>query len=299
MQIEQLNSFLVTYRIGNISEASKQLYISQQGLSRQIRSLEQNLGVELFERSRSGVSPTEIADQLYQHFEQSYAHYSEGMKLIDNIRNEKENSLKIAFCNGISRGLNSGFLVEYQETFPSGRLEIQELPKQLCIEQLKQHEIDMAFLINPFDPRMFTSWKIGEGYMYIAMHKTHPLAKETAPISLSCLNGQKIITGTRESSLTELFDYYCQFAHIKPNIISASSYSLEQVNNMKRNTGIATLTPGMVKQVNNPSVVIHLLQVPEPCRLYCCVAKDKSLSPELHSLYEYIKEYFSPVPVLL
>ena len=56
MEIRKLECFLKVCETGSISGASEQLYISQQGISRIISSLEKELGTVLFIRSRQGVS---------------------------------------------------------------------------------------------------------------------------------------------------------------------------------------------------------------------------------------------------
>ena len=58
MEIRKLECFLKVCETGSISGASEQLYISQQGISRIISSLEKELGTVLFIRSRQGVSLT-------------------------------------------------------------------------------------------------------------------------------------------------------------------------------------------------------------------------------------------------
>ena len=68
MQIKIVHSFLELYKTGNISRTSSQLYMTQQGLSRQIKALEEELGVILFIRNSDGVTPTEICDKLYPYF---------------------------------------------------------------------------------------------------------------------------------------------------------------------------------------------------------------------------------------
>lgn len=59
MDIRQLEYFRKIAETGSISEAARQLHLSQPPLSCQLRGLEEELGVQLFQRSRQGVSLTE------------------------------------------------------------------------------------------------------------------------------------------------------------------------------------------------------------------------------------------------
>ena len=62
--LEHLRTFLAVYRAGSLTEAARLLGISQPTASTHVHSLEQNLGLRLFERAASGVKPTPKADGL-------------------------------------------------------------------------------------------------------------------------------------------------------------------------------------------------------------------------------------------
>lgn len=62
--LEHLRTFLTVYRVGSLTEAAKLLGVSQPTASAHVHSLEQNLGMRLFERTTSGVKPTAKADGL-------------------------------------------------------------------------------------------------------------------------------------------------------------------------------------------------------------------------------------------
>lgn len=62
--LEHLRTFLTVYRVGSLTEAARLLGISQPTASTHVHSLEQNLGLRLFERSPSGVTPTPRAEGL-------------------------------------------------------------------------------------------------------------------------------------------------------------------------------------------------------------------------------------------
>ena len=66
MELRQLSYFTAIVNEGNISQAAKKLNISQPPLSHQMKLLEEELDVRLFDRSRQGVSLTEAGKLLYQ-----------------------------------------------------------------------------------------------------------------------------------------------------------------------------------------------------------------------------------------
>ena len=66
MNTKDLKCFQTVYEEGSIHQAARKLYITPQGLSKNIRLLENELGAQLFERTKKGLKPTESADFLYQ-----------------------------------------------------------------------------------------------------------------------------------------------------------------------------------------------------------------------------------------
>jgi len=67
MDLRQLKYFVVVFEHGNMSRAAEEIPISQPALTRSVRMLEDELGVELFERHARGAAPTAAGERFYHH----------------------------------------------------------------------------------------------------------------------------------------------------------------------------------------------------------------------------------------
>lgn len=297
MHMRYIESLLTLYDEMNISKASQKLFISQQGLSRQIQTIEKELGTILFKRAKTGVVPTDLCIKLHPHFVQMYKSYSEAKSIIHHHRTNLKKPIIIAFAYGISRGLNTEVILNFQKENPDIRFKFKEWSKKKCISKLQNNEADIAFLVNPFDVNLFDTTFLSEGYMYVAIHKEHPLASQET-IDFSQLNGQTIVTGSEDNALRELFDHYCHLSEIQPNIMFSSSYSLDFINSTSDPSLMATVTPIMSEKITNKNIKVIRLITPEPGNLYCCTSKTRKKSKDLICVVNYIKDYFSKIPII-
>lgn len=297
MHIRYIESFLVLYEEGNISKACQKLFITQQGLSRQIQTVEKELGTILFERAKSGVVPTEVCMKIHPHFRTIYDQFIQSKQIVSHHQADTKKPITIAFAYGISQGLNTDVIMDFQRKNPDIHFKIKEWSKSVCMEKLKNNDIDMALLVNPFDMNLFDTTRLTEGYMYVALHRDHPLAnKET--IDFGQLDKETIITGSEENALRELFDHYCDQLDIQPNIMFSSSYSLDIINSSTDQSIMATVTPIMAQKITNPNIRVIRLLTPEPGFLYLCLSKTKKRTKDLNQIRSFIKEYFSHIPVI-
>ena len=297
MQMKFIASFLTLFEEQNFSKASTKLYISQQGLSRQIKALEDELDVHLFERTKQGVTPTEVGRTLYPIFLRMHGDYEKTLLLVNEDKKQNRKCISVAFAQGISNSGSAEFIFDYQKLHPEIKIEILESTQTACIQKLLNKEVDMAFLVNPLDMALFNTIKLSEGCMYAAMHKTHPYAQSDAPLDFLLLDSENIITGSPENALRGMFDHFCRLINIHPHIIVSSNYSINYVNAMSENTGIATVTCAMALRITNPDIRIRRLITPEPGCVYCCTPHNVKLEKEVFALRSYVERYFEQNPL--
>lgn len=101
MDIDYLREFIVLAEKKNYSDAASQLFIAQSTLSRHIFSLEDKLGVKLFERSPKSVELTRFGNSLLPYAMKIAEIESEGLKKIEDERETSEKRIVIGTVNGI------------------------------------------------------------------------------------------------------------------------------------------------------------------------------------------------------
>lgn len=297
MQLKVIESFIYLYQEQNISKASAKLYISQQGLSRQIQALESELDVVLFKRSNMGVEPTNVCKLLYSHIKNMYDEYLSTMYALNDYKKKISNSYSVAFAYGVTNSLSSDFMFDYQKRHPKVNLEIEEWSQATCIQKLIKKELDAAFLVTPLDNKMINCTTLLEGEMIIAIHKSHPLALNNEPIEFKRLDGENLITGVPENAVRNIMDYFCLKTGIHLRVIISSSNNLNFINSMTENIGIAPITQTMAAKITNPEIVLRRVIIPERAFLYFCTPQNADKSSALTDIQQYVENYFKTTPV--
>ncbi|MBS7401934.1 MAG: LysR family transcriptional regulator [Oscillospiraceae bacterium] len=291
MQIQAIESFLMVYEMQNMSKASAKLFITQQCLSRQIKSLESELGVVLFERGKSGMHPTELCHRIYPELKKALAGYNKARNICCEQKSGSAAGLTIALASGMSNYFSIGSISMLARRFSGKNLMIEECPGGECSKMLLEGKADMAFLLEPFDDTMLEHILIRQDYGCIVMRKNHPLAAEKGPIPLSELHGVKIVSAVKTNCATEHFERYCSQAGVYPQCVASVSNIVGFINTLTEDDIAVTILSYIIPQLTNPDIVIREVINPSLIgKCHCCFRKDSEDAELLRSLMLKIKE---------
>lgn len=190
MELRQIQYFIQLYQDRNITRASKNLYISQQGLSKSVSRLEEELGFSLFDRHTSGVVPTREADALFVHFNKIANSYQELQLAIDALRQNRV--LKIAAYHGFALSCSQDLLSSYRAFYPQAAIRYQEYENPALPEQLLCRQADLAFMRGPIPETLHSLHILCREPVHLIVDKRHPLAEKDS-IHLQDLRQQKLL----------------------------------------------------------------------------------------------------------
>lgn len=146
MDIRQLRYFVTLARTGNFGRAAAALHIAQPALSRQIRQLEEELGVQLFERHARGASPTEAADVLLSRAEFLLKFVEQTREDVTSTQREPQGPIGLGMSPGLALTLAEPLYSALHRRFPQLRLRIVEAFTGSLQDQLLRGAIDLAIL---------------------------------------------------------------------------------------------------------------------------------------------------------
>ena len=135
----------------HFATAAQKCFVTQPTLSMQIQKLEEQLDVQIFDRAKHPVEPTEIGKKI---IEQARIVLSEAKKITELISDEKgtiEGDLRIGIIPTLSPYLLPLFVNTFVESHPSIHLEVQELITDQIIEKMDKGQLDAGLFVTPSD----------------------------------------------------------------------------------------------------------------------------------------------------
>lgn len=201
MDLRQLRYFVALATQQHYGNAASVLHVTQPALSRQIRLLEEELGVKLFERHARGAAPTDEARLLLERAT-FLLRYAEQMKADLLARQtEPRGPVAIGMSPGLSQQLTVLLTRAVLQNFPEVRLRIFEGFAPSLEAMLAEGEVDVAFLIEPIDRSNLSAVPLlKEQICLIGKHDDPRLGK--TPMAIGDLAGVPLVlTGLAKSGV--------------------------------------------------------------------------------------------------
>lgn len=145
MTIKQMEYFLSLANTLNFSKTAEQIYTSQPTITRQIQSLEQELGVQLFLRSSKGVDLTPAGESFKESLSHIYEDLESAIQSVRNLDKNYSTCLEIGLCNLSSFPAISKVLQCFQKQYPGIKVHINILPVDQLNILFNNYKLDIIF----------------------------------------------------------------------------------------------------------------------------------------------------------
>lgn len=179
MTIIQLEYVIAVDTHKSFAEAASKCFVSQPALSMQIKKIEEELGILIFDRSKKPVLTTEIGAQIIAQAREIIRQTRKINEIVDNQKDEIGGELRIGIIPTLSPYLLPLFVTKFMKKYPDVKLIIEELLSNDIVYKLNNDLIDLGVLVTPLEKKSILEIPLFyEGFM-IYTSKTHPFAKRT------------------------------------------------------------------------------------------------------------------------
>jgi len=148
--LRQLEYIVALADTGQFVEAARRCAVSQPALSKQVREVEEMLGLKLFERVRPRVVVTPAGEEVVRRARLLLVGARELVNAARTFAGARRGTIRLGVIPTVAPYALPGLLVKLRERFPEVSFAIRELQTEVLLEHLRAGEIDLALLARPF-----------------------------------------------------------------------------------------------------------------------------------------------------
>ena len=237
MDLRSLLYFVTVAEEQNITRAAERLNMSQPPLSSQIKSLEEELGVQLFIRGKRRLSITEAGSLLYRRAKQL-------LELADQTQQELRSmeglsgSLRISLVEGRAPYLLSRWISGFRSEYPRVAFSLWNGGGDEVLERLSRGLADLALVAAPYNTELLDGFAVGREPWAAMLSKKHPFASEPGEfLPLAKLIGEPLFIPSRQSRAEAIRTWFAETG-AEPNIVGDLSHYIDAVALAEQNAGI-------------------------------------------------------------
>jgi DNA-binding transcriptional LysR family regulator len=228
MLYAHLESFLEVARRGNVSRAAEALFLTQPAITARLKSLEGDLGVELFVRGPRGMKLSDAGRAFLPYAERALSAFDEGRQLIANLREGTMGALVIAAAPAVSTYVLPEILRVFRGTYPHVRLGVRTGHTEEVLEMVLRAEAHVG-IGRPIRHPDVELIPVLEDEMLLVVSARHPFARR-GKVRMDELAAERLILFDRTSSYHELTSSLFRQAGVVP----ASTLELDNVEAAKK-----------------------------------------------------------------
>jgi LysR family transcriptional activator of glutamate synthase operon len=276
MEFRQIQYFLSVVDTGSFSLAADEHYIGQSSLSKMIISLEKELGVSLFDRSKRKIFLTAAGEAFLVHARKINDDYKAMLADLDGYKSAKD-YFSIAAIPVLSEYGIIASIAQFREKHPDIHINLEEIDGLNILPALDEHRFDLAITRHNYvDQNHYISLEIYKDRFLVAISKNNRHAKR-ASISLKDLSSDNFIVFDKITELNRLIMDECQKAGFEPTIFYSSHQKVSVLGLVGTNIGVA-LIPSIIYEFHKqPDVLAVPLEENIECSIVLVHPKNRPL----------------------
>ena len=285
-----MRAFYAIVEEGNISHAAQRLDIAQPALSRQMKRLETQLGVQLFERGSRRIRLTDAGRVLYSRVEHILGMVDGTVREITEIGSGVAGCIRLGTITTSGAMLLPELITEFHRRYPQVTYQIWEAEGARILELLDNRVIEIGITRTQVDARVYESIVLPNEPLVLIMNRSHDIGSDVQKVRLAELKDQPLIIPLRWQSM---FTANCRKLGFEPNILCVSDSIVQDLLLAKMGMGMAILPISSKTLLTDGDLTYKKLVDPE-ITTHTVVAwlKNRTLSQSASHLIALFREMF-------
>lgn len=293
MDFRQLKYFLAVAEELNIGRAASRLHISQPPLTRQIKSIEDELGVELFVRTTKGVELTQ-AGEMFKVEARNIRMLVEGaIDRVQRVGEGKLGRLDVATFGSAIYNIIPHLLQRFQQRYPGVRIVLHTMTKAEQIEALRQRRVTIAFNRMTRDEPDIGRELVAVEALFAVVPSDHPLAAlDKVSLNELMANPLVLFPNVGRPNFVDHVIGLCREHGLEAQIAQEVGDAVTGIALVARGFGVSLIPESAAKALTvEGTKFLPLKEAPDAVVDVSCLYRASDRSMLLQSFLEVVREY--------
>jgi DNA-binding transcriptional LysR family regulator len=289
MHLRHLESFVAVADHLNFSRAADELHIAQPAVSQQIRALETELGMDLFDRIGKKVTLTEAGRALLPYARQI-------LTLVNAAENEvrerdqlKRGRASLGAPPTVSIHILPARLMQFKQQWPGLEVTLREAGTQTLLGLIEDGKLDLAVAATDVLPESVESTPFLEETYLLAVSQRHPFLGKRQTVKLADLAAEPFILFPEGYKLREVTLRACRAAGFEPRVALDGGAMQSALEFVSAGLGVA-LVPELALTDGNGIHAVRISDQTLKRELGLVWLKGRSLSPAARTLRDFLMQ---------
>lgn len=286
--LRQLTVFLTVARHLHFTRAAHELGMTQPSVSMQIRQLEENLGIALFEQIGKRTFLTEAGQELYRYGHRIYQQLAEAETALDRLKGAQGGQLRL----GIGRTAKyfmPRVIAAFTQNHPDIVIDLHLSGRDELLAQLEDNERDMVVMGSAPADETLAAAPFFEDPLVVIAPPTHPLAN-ASKVTMTALAAERFLMREPGSDTREITDEFFRQQGIEPQtpMIINSNEAIKQ--SVQAGIGLALVPAQSVAlELDVARLVTLELDAPAPQRVWYLIhRREKRFSAIAEAFRDFV-----------
>lgn len=290
IELRHLTYFLAVAEELHFRKAAEKLFISQPGLSRQIKQMEDILETQLFERNKKKVSLTPAGHFLKKEVEFIFNHLEKVERQLKLVGDGNSGELRIGFLGSAMQKVIPQLLLNIKETYPKVRTSLEELSNFAQVDAVLNDQLDMGFVRVARVPNTLHMKTVFKDTFSLVLPERYPLLTREFKGMHQFANDDFILFNQTYSPLYyETIMSICQDAGFAPKVSHKSVHAHTIFKLVENHMGIAIVPTALQNGFQMRVKFIELKNIPQRAEL-SVIWKKEHTNPVLKNCMELLLE---------
>lgn len=293
MNFTHLAAFYAVVETGSVTAASERLHVSQPALTREIRELEERLGVTLFDRMPRGMRPTEAGRLLADYAAQIFSLADVAEAAVGEFAGLTRGQLGIGSSRTIGVYLLPAVLNEFRARYPGITVDLRISNSENIENAVLANERQIGMIEGPYDYAAFDAAVIGRDALIAVTAPTHPLARKRQLTADAIGKAELVMREPGSGTRTVVEQAYAQRGvTLEPKLSVGSAEAIKQL--VRLGNAIAWVSRSTVTEELASGALVQLPVKDFKIERNLCMIwrKGGSLSPSAHAFRALATDLF-------